>query len=676
MGFGAGHAEFAMNRVLTALLAIAAAGGASSQPLSFIDDLYPALDKAGCKHCHNPDGVASGTRLHFPDEAASRERIAAFGESLMELVDRSAPAKSLLINKPTNRIKHSGGEKIQKGSPEETLLTRWIGYLATMPEARVRQALSYRRSEAGNYGRTSQAVLRRLTHQQYANTVRDLLKEASDITSRFPPEDFVDGFKNQYRSQSLSPILVEAYSAVAEKLAENVFRRGDSRKLIPCDYSTSNASKCRAEFIEKFGRRAFRRPLLAEETARYTAIFKAELDFMTGAKAVIEGMLQSPSFLFWMESTQRPEWKAYATASRLAYGLWNSAPDDKLLDNAAKGDLDSPEGIERTARQMLLDTRAKQGLDEFVSQWLRFDRALAAARERRTFPMFNRELVTSMVEEARRFVADLVWNDRNFMDVVRADYGFVNSELAAIYNVPAPPRDFERVQFPPEQGRAGVLGQALFLTLTSKPEETAPTSRGLFIREQFLCQQVPPPPPGVDTNLPPVEESLPRNNRERLASHTSNKACASCHALIDPIGFAFEKFDAVGMYHAKPKLLFYPDEHEAKKPQKEVLLDVDTSGQIAGVPNSDFDGPRQLGERLAEAEQCQECIVKQIFRYLSGRRDTRGDAPLIRQTLNDFRRSGFRFKELLVSLLTSREAAGVAAPREETADGQRHYQTP
>ena len=162
--------------------------------------------------------------------------------------------------------------------------------------------------------------------------------------------------------------------------------------------------------------------------------------------------------------------------------------------------------------------------------------------------------------------------------------------LPPLYKVTAPPRDFDRVQFPAEQGRAGVLGQALFLTLTSKPEETAPTSRGLFVREQFLCQQVPPPPPGVDTNLPPIEESLPRNNRERLASHTTNKACSSCHALIDPIGFAFEKFDAVGMYHAKPKLLFYPDEHEAKVPKKEVLLDVDTSGQVAGVPNSEFTG--------------------------------------------------------------------------------------
>jgi hypothetical protein len=654
------------------MLLVAAARGLYSQPLSFIDDVYPAFEKAGCKHCHNPDGVASGTRLHFPDESATKQRISAFGESLVELVDRGNPAKSILLAKPTNRIKHSGGEKIQKGSADEAVLTRWIGYLASMPDARVRQALLYKRSESKSYEQATTVVLRRLTHQQYANTVRDLLKEAGDVTSNFPPEDFVDGFKNQYKSQSLSPIQVEAYSATAERLAGNVFRRGDSRTLIPCDYSGAKQAKCRSEFIQIFGRRAFRRPLTIEETSRYEAIFKAEADFFGGAKAVIEGMLQSPAFLFLMETTPRVEWKPYATASRLAYVLWNTMPDDALLDSAAKGELSGAEGIERIARRMLADKRAKQALDEFASQWLRFDRALAAARERRTFPMFSRELVSSMIEEARRFVGDLVWNDRNFMDLFRADYGFVNSELASVYKVTAPARDYDRVQFPPEQGRPGVLGQALFLTLTSKPEETAPTSRGLFVREQFLCQQVPPPPPGVDTNLPALEETLPKNNRERLASHTTNKACSSCHALIDPIGFAFEKFDAVGMYHEKPKLLFYPDEHEAKVPKKEVLLDVDTSGHVAGLPNSEFTGPMQLGEVLASAEQCQECIVKQVFRYVMGRRDTRADAPLVRQAFERFKASGYHFKELLVSLVTTQ----ADALRTEAKHGKRNNQTP
>ena len=131
-----------------------------------------------------------------------------------------------------------------------------------------------------------------------------------------------------------------------------------------------------------------------------------------------------------------------------------------------------------------------------------------------------------MTEEAKKFLGDLVWNNKNFMQAFTANYSFVNSGLAAIYKVSPPVRDFDRVEFPVEDERSGLLGQALFLTLTSKPEGTAPTGRGLFVREQFLCQHVPPPPPGVDTNLPPVEESRPVTNRERMAMHATNKMCA------------------------------------------------------------------------------------------------------------------------------------------------------
>src|ERR1051325_4768432 len=134
-----------------------------------------------------------------------------------------------------------------------------------------------------------------------------------------------------------------------------------------------------------------------------------------------------------MEDAPRADWKPYAVASRLAYSLWDTMPDEDLLRRAAEGELDNAAGVAKTARKMLEDRRARAALDEFLAQWLRFDRALAAARERRSFPMFSRELVTSMLEESRRFVGDLVWNDRNFMDVFRASYSFVNADLAAVY---------------------------------------------------------------------------------------------------------------------------------------------------------------------------------------------------------------------------------------------------
>jgi hypothetical protein len=240
------------------------------------------------------------------------------------------------------------------------------------------------------------------------------------------------------------------------------------------------------------------------------------------------------------------------------------------------------------------------------------------------------------------------------MEAFTAGYSFVNSDLAAVYKVPPPARDFDRVELPASSGRAGILGHASFLTLTSKPDDTAPTGRGLFIREQFLCQQVPPPPPGVDTNLPPIEEAKPVTNRERLAIHTTDAACAGCHKLIDPVGFGFEKFDAIGMRRETHKLRFFqPGASVAARraAPKEVELEIDTKGFVAGLERSEFTSPRELGEVLARTTECQECVVKQLFRYMAGRMDTPADRPRIAGALEEFRKSGFRFRELMVYLV-------------------------
>jgi hypothetical protein len=648
-----------MTRLLQVVLPLAAGAlPLLGQQVSFNEKIYPILERAGCRNCHNVEGVASATRLHFPTEEADTARVEAFGKSLAEFVDRQNPENSILFLKPTLRIRHTGGERIRQGSAEEAALKSWIGYLAKLSGEELVEALRYRQAEAGGYGVAPKVAIRRLTHSQYNNTVRDLLKEAGNPASQFPPEDYVNGFKNQYAALPVSPILADAYSQSAERLAANAFRRGDSRGLIPCKPASDDDAECRTKFIQTFGRRAFRRPLDAEEIASYQSIFKAETHFLAGAQAVIETMLQSPSFIFWFEGTPNPKWKPYAKVSSLAYFIWNTAPDDALLDSAARGDLNTPEGMERVTRRMLDDLRARDGVDEFVSEWLRFDRVMTASRERRIYPLFNRELALSMTEESRRFIGDLVWHDRNFMEAFTAKYSFINSDLAAVYKTPPPARDFQRVEFPPDAERAGLLGQALFLTLSSKPDETAPTGRGLFIREQFLCQQVPPPPPGVDTNLPPVEESKPVTNRERMAMHATNKMCAGCHNLIDPIGFGFEKFDAIGMRREKHKLLFYPSltgvAARRAKP-KEIDLELDTKGWVAGLPDSEFTSPRELGELLAKSPQCQECLVKQVFRYMSGRQDTPADRPVLSQALEEFRKSDYHFKELMVALVKLRE---------------------
>ena len=635
------------------------AGGALwGQSSDFRTTLFPILENANCRACHNADGVASATRLHFPDPGADAEKISAFGNSLVVLVDRQNPEASLLLRKPTARMPHTGGERIKQNSPEEAVLKAWIAKLAQLSGADLATALRYRELESEGAGAPQDAQLRRLTHSQYNHTVRDLLGDQTAPATQFPPEDFVNGFLNQSRGQSLSPLLLEAYSNAAEKLARSAFRGGDTHGLLSCKPSP----ECGAQFVREFGRKAFRRPLEPAEQQRYESLLAKEPDFLKGAQLVVEAMLQSPNFLFWINKTSDPKLKAWATASRLSYAVWDTMPDAELFAAAGRGELATRAGVEKQVRRMLADSRAHESLDDFVSQWLRFDRLTTASKDRRKFPYYTRETANAMITEARIFVSDLVWNDGNFMDLFTADYGYVSTELARIYGVPAPARDFARVTFPANSERAGILGQGLFLALTAKPDDSSPTARGLFVREQFLCQHVPDPPPGVNTNLPPVAEARPQTNRDRMSEHTTNASCATCHKLMDSVGFGLEKFDAVGARREQMVLEFRKksdeDEDEDGKhpiPKRIITLPLNTSAYVAGIPNSEFSSPQQLGAVLAKSPQCQECIVKQYFRFQAGRGETAADGSLLRIVTGDFRNSGFRFKELILSIVLNRE---------------------
>ena len=606
----------------------------------FTAKVLPALEKSGCQNCHSSNGVASGTRFRLPEEGAGAEELQLFGKSLHVLIDRADLSKSLLLSKPTRRVAHGGGLKINPGSAEEAALRTWIDYLASHTKSEDRFLLGQRKFEA-------RPVLRRLTHLQYNNTARDLLGDDSRVADQFPPEDFVGGYRNQFQSQSISPLLAEAYGAAAEKLARSAFRGGDTHGLIPC--KTQDAA-CRQKFLRSFGAKAFRRPLLEAEFARYEKLFLTERSFLGGAQLTLEAMLQSPNFLLRTENGAEPSWRPYETASRLSYALWNSMPDAELLSAAARGELNTREAVEKQARRLLASPRAKTTVDEFVAEWLRFDQLLDAVKERGEFPMYSAELTVAMTEETRRMVADLVWRDQDFTQLFSAEHSFINTSLAQLYKLPAPKNEYDRVSLPAETGRAGILGQAMFLSATSKPADTSVTQRGLFVREHFLCQEVPQPPPGVNANLPNLDKGKPMTNRERLAMHLNNESCASCHTLVDPIGLGLEKYDAIGQFRPKQKLTFRP----ARKEDGDVVkaeLDIDTSGYVSGIPNSAFSTPRELGKILSAAPQCQQCVAKQLFRYYTGRHENARDAVVIDRAFADFRSSGFHFRELMVSLL-------------------------
>ncbi len=619
----------------------------------FAENLYPVMHSVQCNRCHNDNGVAAETRLAFPGVDASPEQITAFGLGLMELVDRNNPEQSLLLLKPTNREEHTGGVRIKTGSDEEKLLLIWVNYLAGLSDEQVRQAKE-KIARAGRLDLTALTV-RRLTHSQYNNTVRDLLGDQIQPANSFPKEDFIHGFKNQLEGQGVSPLQAEAYSKAAEGLAHFAFRGGDHHGLIPGQPASPTDATCAEKFVRQFGLKAFRRPLTDDEARLYLGLFQQEAgrnaNFLGGARMVVEAMLQSPHFLFRIERGHGGPFEPFEIASRLSYFLWDTMPDDKMLRAAERGEFSTIEQIEARARQMLADPRAKTSMEEFLSQWLRFDGVLSATRDRRRFGEFSTVLAGAMVEETRRMFNHLVWDDQNFMEFFTADYSFVNSDLARLYGLPEPAEGYARVQYPASSGRAGVLGHGSFLVVTSNPSETSPTSRGLFVRNQFLGHEVPAPPPGVNTSLPELSVDAPQTNRQRLAVHLNSESCASCHRLIDPIGLGFEQYNPVGAF--EEKMVLRSGGGRRGGPTTTVELAVDTSAHIQGMENSAFSTPKELGRILAESKSCQRCIVKQMFRYAFGREESKNDQPAIDEILETFRDSGFRFRELMVAMVTS-----------------------
>ncbi len=627
----------------------------AASPPDFAGSIFPRLEAHNCRACHNASGVASETRLHFPDSSAPATVIEQFGRSLTTLVDRQNPSRSLLILKPTNAVPHTGGPLVAEGSEDERLLTDWVEYLASLDESEDLQK--------GPSARSVPEPLRRLTHAEYDNTVFHLLGDRTKPSRNFPPEDFVNGYTNQSSAQAINSALADAYSTAAEKLAGNAFRYGDENGLIPCEPVGAADRSCAESFVREFGLRAYRRPLhQAEVTALWNLLISWALksdSFTEGAATVVEAILQSPEFLYVAPDGVDGPSRQYDIASRLSYALWDSPPDKQLLVLAAEGQLASPEAVERTARSMLDHPAARDAFDRFFAQWMRFDRLLNAVKDRNRYRNYSREVAESMTEESLRLFRHLVWNDIDFREFFSADYTFVDDFLTVIYAMPDPEEPFGLMRYPANSMRGGILGHGTYLAQTGKPINTSPTERGLFVREHFLCQSIPPPPPGVDASLPPLKlGDRPMTVRETMTQlHASHEACASCHRLVDPIGFGFEHFDTIGAFretepvHVDPT----PQQKERGMETETHQLPIDPSGLIAGIANSEFSSPREAGLVLAESKACHKCLVKQVFRYIFGRHETGDDADLIAGAYNRFQRSGFQFRELVLGLVVSRE---------------------
>ena len=439
--------------------------------------------------------------------------------------------------------------------------------------------------------------LRRLTEPQYLAAIRGLLGPEVALTLPLEPDVDVDGLPSiGAAALALSPLGVERYEAAALSLADQRVALGLAGWL-PC---AGADAACVADNVARLGRRAFRRPLTADEVSAYVSLH-AEITAIHGSDAawrdVIAAWLQSPWFLYRVEVGDGGALTDHEWLVRASFLLWAQPPDDALLDRAEAGDA-APAARAALVDDMLADPRLDAGVRGWVREWWHLDALDTLDKDPVVFDHAHPDLWPSAKEETLRVVAELALADTDWRTMLTTRTTYLDPRLAALYGVPAPSLDgFARAELPADGPRLGVLGHTSFLSLHAHATRTSATRRGAFVRTVLLCQPVPDPPANVDTSIPEPDADAP-TLRDRLQVHMEDPVCSSCHLLTDPIGLTFETFDGVGRYRTT----------EAGAP-------IDTTGELSDVA---FDDARGLAATLADEAGLLPCWSDTWLAYALG----------------------------------------------------------
>ncbi len=488
--------------------------------------------------------------------------------------------------------------------------------------------------------------LRRLTRQELANTLRDLLGVEVDVEGAIAPDEKVGPFY----SNAVAPptdLLVQQYQELAARVAAEVEAR--MSEIAPCDLAGDAGTSCAEEFVKTFGSRAYRRPLEAVEVQELVSVYavgKESGGASGGFSAVIEAMLQSAFFLYHSDAASPGGPSAvpvaldpHALASRLAYFLWGSMPDEELQSVASAGMLGDESSLRREVERMLASPQAAETIAAFHRQWLGFANLAEIEKDPGVYPEYSAELARAMLQESAWFTQYVVLEgDARLETLLTSNLAFPQGALFDIYGVTQP------AGFLPGQPveldssrRAGLLTQAAFLTRHAHGNQTSPVHRGIVVRENLLCQPMQPPPPNVNPVAPPPSEVT--STRERFAQHVADPSCAGCHSLVDPIGLGFEHYDAVGAYR-----------------DTDGLGAVDASGEITSVSDElggTFDGAVELAGKLAQSSEVAGCVARQWFRFSLGRVESKSDACSIEKIQAGFEDSQRNVRSLIAEIVLS-----------------------
>jgi mono/diheme cytochrome c family protein len=427
------------------------------------------------------------------------------------------------------------------------------------------------------------------------------------------------------------------------------------RRIFVCrPQQSSEETACAKKILTELTKRAYRRPVTDADIETPLSFYQAALNssapashsdagFDAGIESALSFILTSPEFLFRVESASPGDKPGtfrrvgdLEIASRLSFFLWSSIPDDELLQLAAHGKLSDPVVLEKQVRRMLTDERSQALATNFAAQWLYLRNLRGMSRDFATFPNFDDNLRQGFERETELFFESIVREDRSVLDLLRADYTFVNERLAKHYGIPnVYGSDFRRVTLPGDE-RRGLLGQGSVLAVTSYATRTSPVLRGKWLLENILGTPVPPPPPGV----PALEENhsglRPRSVRERMEEHRKNPACSGCHNIMDPLGFSLENFDAVGAWRSRS---------ESGAP-------IDASGKL--VDGTVVDGPVSLRDALlARSGAFTQTLTEKLMTYAIGRGVEYYDMPVVRSVVRASASSDYRFSSLILGIVRS-----------------------
>jgi hypothetical protein len=505
------------------------------------------------------------------------------------------------------------------------------------------------------------AVTRRLTESQYRATVADIFASDIAIVGRFERELRADGLIAVGTSEAgMSAFSVEQYDASARGIAAAVVSKERREKLLPCQpkEETRFDKGCAERIVDHYGPLLFRRPLTTQEKKRFIETSRSAQErlgnFYSGVEFALAGLMLKPDFLMRIERVEpdpkRPgqfRLDAYSKATRLSYFLTNSTPDAELLRAAGAGELDTEAGLARQADRLMVSPRYEGAVRAFFEDMLQFEMFEDLSKDPVIYPAYSSVVAADAQEQTLRTITNhLIAKNGDYRDLFTTQETYLTRALGRVYRLPVASRNgWESAVLPANSGHSGILTNVSFLALHSHPGRSSPTLRGKAIREIFMCQKVPDPPPDVDFAAVDLSSDNPAQPtaRDRLVAHRTQPVCAGCHSLMDPLGLTLENFDGGGSFRT----------HENK-----ALIDV--SGSLDG---NEFATAKGLGQALHDNPMTSYCLVEKMYRSAVGRNTADEEQRYVVDFSKAFTADGYRVPNLMRAIAASRIFYAVSAPK-------------